>query len=171
MKSALPYVLTINGSSSSIRFAVYEAGETPQRRLNEKIDRIGLHGTNLIVNDPAGKAQVPRRLAAADHRTAVAFLMEWLEAQPVFASIKAAAHRVVHGMEHAEPEQVTPKLLAELRRITPYDPDHLPREIALIEAPVSNGAVLPILHLNSLPDCGKSSTARSRKNLPVQPSL
>jgi acetate kinase len=29
---------------------------------------------------------------------------------------------------------VTPKLLAELRRITPYAPEHLPRGIALIEA-------------------------------------
>ena len=37
-------------------------------------------------------------------------------------------------MKHSEPERVTPKLLAELHRITPYDPDHLPREIALIEA-------------------------------------
>ncbi len=134
MKSALPCVLTINGGSSSIRFAVYEAGETPRRRLDGKIDPIGLSGTNLIVNDPAGKPQVPRRLAAADHRSAVGFLLDWLEAQPVFASVKAAGHRVVHGMKHSEPERVTPKLLAELHRITPYDPDHLPREIGLIEA-------------------------------------
>ena len=63
MKSALPCVLTINGGSSSIRFAVYEAGETPRWRLDGKIDRIGLSGTNLTVNDPAGKPQVPRRLA------------------------------------------------------------------------------------------------------------
>ena len=134
MKSALPCVLTINGGSSSIRFAVYEAGETPRRRLDGKIDRIGLSGTNLIVNDPAGKPQAPRRLAAADHRSAVGFLLDWLEAQPVFASVKAAGYRVVHGMKHSEPERVTPKLLAELHRITPYDPDHLPREIGLIEA-------------------------------------
>jgi acetate kinase len=73
---------TINGGSSSIRFAVYEAGKAPRRRLDGKIDRIGLSGTNLIVNDPAGKPQVPRRLAAADHRTAVDFLLDWLEAQP-----------------------------------------------------------------------------------------
>ena len=64
----------------------------------------------------------------------MAFLLDWLEAQPVFASVKAVGHRVVHGMKHSEPERVTPKLLAELRRITPYDPDHLPREIELIEA-------------------------------------
>jgi len=40
---------------------------------------------------------------------------------------------VVHGMKHTEPEIVTKKLLVELRRISPNDPDHLPREIELIE--------------------------------------
>jgi acetate kinase len=129
-----PCVLAINGGSSSIRFGVYEAGETPRPRLNGKIDRIGLTGTSLIVNEPAEQPAAPRRLAAADHRTAVAFLLDWLETQPIFASVKAAGHRVVHGMSHSQPERVTPKLLAELHRITPYAPDHLPREIALIEA-------------------------------------
>jgi acetate kinase len=133
MKSAPPCILTINGGSSSIRFAVYEAGETLRRLLNGKIDRIGLSGTNLIVNDPDGKPRVARRLAAADHRTAVEFLLDWLEAQPVFASIRAVGHRVVHGMKHSKPERVTPKLVAELHRIMPYDPDHLRREIGLIE--------------------------------------
>jgi acetate kinase len=37
-------------------------------------------------------------------------------------------------MKHSEPMRITRKLLAELRRITPYDPDHLPGEIKLIEA-------------------------------------
>src|SRR5450432_2863919 len=134
MKSAMPCVLTINGGSSSIRFAVYEAGETPRPRLDGKIDRIGLSGTNLTVNHPAGTPRVPRRIAAANHRTAVGFLLDWLEAQPVFAAVKAVGHRVVHGMKHSAPERVTPRLLAELHRITPFDPEHLPREIALIEA-------------------------------------
>ena len=129
-----PCVLAINGGSSSIRFAVYEARDTPLRRLAGKIDRIGLSGTNLTIHGPAGAPPVARRLAAADHRTAVAFLLDWLETQPLFASVKAAGHRVVHGMAHSRPERVTPKLLAELRRITPYAPEHLPREIALIEA-------------------------------------
>ena len=134
MKSMLPCVVTINGGSSSIRFAVYEAGGTLRRRLDGKIDRIGLSGTNLIVNDPAGKPHVAHRLTAAGHRPAVSFLLDWLEAQPVFASVKAAGHRVVLGMQRSQPERVTPKLLAELRRVTPYAPDHLPCEIALIEA-------------------------------------
>jgi acetate kinase len=37
-------------------------------------------------------------------------------------------------MSHIQPEIVTQDLLDELHRIRPYDPDHLPREIELIEA-------------------------------------
>jgi acetate kinase len=40
----------------------------------------------------------------------------------------------VHGMAHSDPERITPKLLRELHRATPYAPEHLPREIRLIEA-------------------------------------
>jgi acetate kinase len=134
MKPALPCVLTINGGSSSIRFALYEAGATLTRRLAGKIDRLGLRDATLTVTAPGGISPSVRRLAATDHGTAVDFLLKWLEAQPVFASIRAVGHRVVHGMKHAGPERVTPKLLAELRRLKPYDPEHLPREIALIEA-------------------------------------
>ncbi len=135
--------MTINGGSSSIRFSVYEAGETLKRLLDGKIDRIGLSGTTLLVNDPAGKPQCKRRLSAADHRTAVGFLLDWLDEQPVLASVEAVGHRVVHGMMYSEPVRVTPKVLAELHRITPYAPDHLPREIALIEAFMRRHPTLP----------------------------
>ena len=40
-------ILTINGGSSSIKFALYEAGEPLKRGLYGKVDRIGLSGTNL----------------------------------------------------------------------------------------------------------------------------
>ncbi len=93
-----------------------------------------MRGTTLIVSGPAGKPPTPHRRAASDHRTAAGFLLDWLEAQPVCASVMAVGHRVVHGMKHTKPERLTPKLLAELRRLAPYDPDHLPREIELIEA-------------------------------------
>ena len=134
MNSRSPCVLTINAGSSSIRFAVYDHCKMPRRQLVGKIDRIGLSGTNLMVTMPAGKPQAPRRLVASDHRTAVGCLLGWLEAQSIFKSVKAVGHRVVHGMKHSTPERVTPKLLAELRRITPYDPDHLPIEVELIGA-------------------------------------
>jgi acetate kinase len=126
-------LLTINGGSSSIRFALY--GDEPLRRLLDgKVDRVGLSGTNLTFKDAMGRLQESHTVSLADGRSAVAFLLDWLETQQEFASVKAVGHRVVHGMTHSEPERVTPKLIDELRRITPYDPDHLPLEIELIEA-------------------------------------
>src|SRR6202163_2362825 len=126
-------LLTINGGSSSIRFALYDDGEPLRRRLDGKVDRVGLSGTNLTFKDSTGQSQDSRTIDLTDRRSAVAFLLDWLETQPVFASVKGVGHRVVHGMTHSEPERVTPELLDELHRITPYDPDHLPLEIELIE--------------------------------------
>jgi acetate kinase len=127
-------LLTINGGSSTIRFALYEEDEPLRLLLDGKVDRVGLSGTNLTFKDSTGKSQDSRTIDPADHRSAVAFLLNWLETQQVFASVKAVGHRVVHGMTHSEPERVTPELLDELLRITPYDPEHLPLEIELIEA-------------------------------------
>src|SRR5271154_1610789 len=126
-------ILTINGGSSSIKFALYEAVNPLKRGLYGTIDRHGLSGTNLTFNDPTKKQPKSFKLATADHKSAANSLMDWLEKQIDFASVKAVGHRVVHGMKYTEPEIVTKKLLAELRRISPNDPDHLPREIELIE--------------------------------------
>ena len=38
MKPANPRILTINGGSSSIKFALYQVGEAVERRLYGKID-------------------------------------------------------------------------------------------------------------------------------------
>ena len=135
-------VLAVNGGSSSIRFALFDAGPSPRRCLSGKIDRIGAGQPTLTV-DEGGNAPVTRDIAASDHRAAVTFLLEWLDRRPEFPRVKAVGHRVVHGMAHAEPERVTPQLLAELRHITPYDPDHLPGEIALMEAILARHPQLP----------------------------
>lgn len=133
VKSAKTSVMAINGGSSSIKFALYQTGEPLKRTLYGKVDRIGLSGTNLTFHGLDGKVQDSRNLAAADHKSAVNFLMDWFEAQKAFASVQAVGHRVVHGMTHSEPELVTLDLIDELHRITPYGLDHLPREIQLIQ--------------------------------------
>ena len=127
-------VLTINGGSSSIKFALYRNGFSPERLLYGKVDRIGLNDTNLTFEDLGLDKRGRRTIEASDHRSAVNFLIDWIDGQVGFDCVKAVGHRVVHGMQHAEPERVTQDLLEELRSITPYDPDHLPREIELIEA-------------------------------------
>jgi len=126
-------ILAINGGSSSIKFALYPVEEPLKRGFYGKVDRIGLSGTSLTFSDPAKTQPESFKLTAADHKSAVNSLIDWLEKQNIFASIKAVGHRVVHGMKHTEPEMVTLELLGELHRISPNDPDHLPREIELIE--------------------------------------
>ncbi|HEY8887726.1 MAG TPA: acetate/propionate family kinase [Gallionella sp.] len=133
MKTDLPCILTINGGSSSIKFALYRVDEPLQRRLYGKVDRIGLSGTNLTFHGPDGKPQPGLGFVASDHKSAANFLIDWLEKRDGFTSIVAVGHRVVHGMKHTAPELVSRELLDELDRIRPYDPEHLPREIELIE--------------------------------------
>src|ERR1700730_3900376 len=120
----MPTVLTVNGGSSSIRFAFYDAPDAATTLLDGKIDRIGLSGTTLTVEDlqHGAKSQNQTQIDAADHRSAAAVFMDWLASQPLFARFGAVGHRVVHGMQHSNPERVTPELVAELKRITPYDP-------------------------------------------------
>jgi acetate kinase len=133
MKEYNTRVLTINSGSSSIKFALYEPGEQLKRTLYGEIERIGLHGTTLTFRGLTRNEQGSRSIEVSDHKSAVNYLIDWLEEQKEFSSVSAVGHRVVHGMNHIEPEIITQELLDELHRIAPYDPDHLPREIELIE--------------------------------------
>jgi acetate kinase len=138
-----PCVLSLNGGSSSIKFALYHVGEPLQRSLGGMIDRIGQGYARLSFERLPGRQSGSIDVPATDHGSAVASLIEWLASpdglceaggKEGIGAIDAIGHRVVHGMNHVEPETITDALLDELRRIQPYDPDHLPGEIALIEA-------------------------------------
>jgi acetate kinase len=130
----MPSILTVNGGSSSIKFALYAPGEPLQRGLHGQIDRIGSGDATLTFTALPGGRPASQSIAASDHRSAAKVLIDWLAGQDGFDSVGAVGHRVVHGMKHTRPELVTQVLLDELHRLRPYDPDHLPREIELIEA-------------------------------------
>jgi len=104
-----------------------------KRSLHGMVDRIGLAGTNLTFTHSGAQAET-RAIPAADHGSGTVFLIDWLEKTVGLASVQAVGHRVVHGMQYTEPQRVTQELLEELHRIRPYDPDHLPREIEVIES-------------------------------------
>ena len=75
-KESMQSVLTINGGSSSIKFALYQTGQPLKRSLFGKVDRIGLSGTNLTFNGPAGKQEESRNLDAPDHKSAAHSLID-----------------------------------------------------------------------------------------------
>jgi acetate kinase len=131
----MTHVLTLNGGSSSIRFALYDARDTAQKILGGKIDRIGTKDATLSVEEAqhGAVARSESPVEAGDHGSAAQFLMAYVAKLPAFAAVRAVGHRIVHGMQHSRPARVTPALLAELREIIPYDPEHLPRELELIE--------------------------------------
>src|SRR5437660_3202944 len=127
-------ILTINGGSSSIKFALFEIGTSPGRLLTGKIDRIGLPDAELSVTG-ADQHRDSRHVNAPSQAAAITELMNWLAQWMGQGEVVAVGHRVVHGgPRFSEPQQVTPELLAELHRLSPFDPEHMPAEIGLIEA-------------------------------------
>jgi len=128
-------ILTINAGSSSIKFAFFRGGEALVRTVTGKVERIGLPGTELTVTEVASHQSARTSIPSLDHAGCLDLVMEALGKTGCLSAIQAVGHRVVHGGDrYSQPARVTPDVLAELRRLSPYDPEHLPAEISLIEA-------------------------------------
>ena len=135
MKPANARILTINGGSSSIKFALFETGDSLLWILNGEIERIGLPEAILRVKGSNQADNFSRPAAAPDHQAAVGVLMDWIEERCGQGELAAVGHRVVHGgPKYCKPQRITPEMVAELRRLSPFDPEHMPEEILLIEA-------------------------------------
>lgn len=122
-------VLVVNAGSSSIKLALFAASD-PSRKVSEAtIDHIGQPSASLITEGQT------KSVVANDHHAATRILLEWLAMRPAASRIVAVGHRVVHGgPTYYKPHYVTNKLLADLRALIAFDPEHLPVELQLIEA-------------------------------------
>jgi acetate kinase len=128
-------ILTLNAGSSSIKFALFEASEPLKRLLSGKVDRIGLPDAEMEIADLVTGQTERRAVTAPDHVSGVQPLMRLLEQRVTFDAMAAVGHRIVHGgARYREPQSITPEVLAYLEQISPYDPEHLPTEIAIIRA-------------------------------------
>jgi acetate kinase len=135
MKAANPLILTINGGSSSIKFAVFEVADPLHRIFGGTIERIGLPNTTLRVKGLSLADNFSRPVEAQNHMTAVDILMNWIKERCEKNNLIAVGHRVVHGgPKYSKPQRITPEMIEELRRLSPFDPEHLPEEVFLIEA-------------------------------------
>ena len=128
-------VLTINGGSSSLKFALFRMTEPPVRMLSGEVERIGLRDTVLSAKSLNRQVTKSEPFAAADSEQAGGRLIDWLEKHADLGNVAAVGHRIVHGGPHyATSRCITPEVIEELKRIAPLDPDHLPGEIALLQA-------------------------------------
>lgn len=129
------FILTINGGSSSLKFSLYGAKQPLSRRVSGLIDRIGIPESVMIVTDELNGRSQRWSVNALTHAVCSGLLIDWLEQHVGLQNIHAIGHRVVHGgPNYSRPVPVTPELLGELRRISPYDPEHMPAEIGFIES-------------------------------------
>ena len=132
-KPSGPCILTINGGSTSIKFALFDAGGQARRVLAGRIEGVGLPEGSFTVKGPG--ENFSRKVAAPDHHAAVGLLMDWVQGRVESRELVAVGHRVVHGgPRYWEPQRITPEMMAELRQLSVFDPEHLPEEILLTEA-------------------------------------
>ncbi|MFZ2832157.1 MAG: acetate/propionate family kinase [Minisyncoccia bacterium] len=125
-------ILTINGGSSSIKFALFSGDGSFAKILHGKIERIGLLGALLKIVDQEGREEV-RELEIPNFNTAKEILNALLSERVDFSKVIVVGHRVVHGMARRGHARVTPELISELKETSAIDPEHLPFEIELIE--------------------------------------
>lgn len=130
-----PAVLTLNAGSSSVKWALFRIGARPVRTAAGQIERIGLPDGIVTVTDVATGQRERRAVAVPNHAASVQLLIDQLAQCGKGLSVQAIGHRVVHGgSRYADPQVVSTEVMNELRRLSPYDPEHLPAEIAFIEA-------------------------------------
>ena len=111
-------ILTINGGSSSIKFSLYRIKEPLEQLFNGEIENIGSKKATLNINSATNQQKNSFDIEAPDRDQAANHLIDWLEKQEHFDSVKAIGHRIVHGMKHTKPELVTDDLLHELKNNT-----------------------------------------------------
>ncbi|MHC5540431.1 acetate/propionate family kinase, partial [Singulisphaera rosea] len=128
-------ILTINGGSSSLKFALFERTDPSSRLLSGRVDRIGQADARWVVAWSESGRDEDLRVDAPDLKSAGHLLIDWLERSVGFGEIATIGHRVVHGGScYHQPERVTAELIEGLGKIRSFDPDHMPGEIDLIEA-------------------------------------
>jgi acetate kinase len=117
-------ILTLNAGSSSLKLALFDGAAPPERVFSYSVARVGQK--------------------VADHAQALGVALAQVDAYGGLEALSAVGHRVVHGgPRYASPQLVTPGVIEELKRLAGLDPDHLPAEIAILEAMRSRAPSLP----------------------------
>ena len=107
-------ILTINGGSSSIKFAVFETRDALRRVLADSIERIGLPGAELVMKGSQPADNFSRPVAAPDRMAAAGLLIDRLAEHIGGDALTAMGHRVVHvGPTYSEAKRVTREMVEE----------------------------------------------------------
>jgi acetate kinase len=132
-KTSQEFALTLNAGSSSIKFAFFQLEEFV-RTIEGSIEGLGLPEGYFTIKGLNKADHFSRPIVMADYSAAITFLISWIKDRPEGNRLKAVGHRVVHGgAKYWEPTLITHEMTTELRKLSSFDPEHLPKEIQLIE--------------------------------------
>lgn len=130
------HILVVNAGSSSIKFAVFDAGF--QRVLSGMAADIPGKGRLKV-----GGAESPAQFD--DYSSALNLMFELLAERGIhLTQLRAAAHRVVHGgASLAAPCAITPAIRTEIANAAALAPLHNPANLAAIDAIAARAPDLP----------------------------
>jgi acetate kinase len=134
-------IAVLNAGSSSIKFALYEAGAEGALLFRGQVERLGLE-PHMRVSDATGAVVVDRHWPAGglDHGGATAEILKLERELLAGRAVLAFGHRVVHGgLDFAAPTRIDAGVMAKLKRLVPLAPLHQPHNLAPIEA-IANAA-------------------------------
>ncbi len=133
----MAHVLVLNAGSSSLKFALFEEGDTPRALATGLVERIG-GAARITVEGPADDPLVAADLPhtqAADHAGALGAALDAISEHFPDAKVVAVGHRVVHGgMDFSAPVVITEGILSRLADFKPFAPLHQPHNLAGIHA-------------------------------------
>jgi acetate kinase len=133
--AACDAILVINSGSSSVKFALFAAGDPPARLWSGAVERIGLAQGRFHAADARGATVLDEARAIADHDAALQLILDAVERHPSGANLAAVGHRVVHGGTDGDrPLVVTAALEARLRGLCALAPLHQPHNVGGIAA-------------------------------------
>src|SRR5215469_16593235 len=152
-------VLVLNSGSSSIKFAIYEAGNGQRNKLHEgAVDGIGTDLGKFWIKDADGKKVVDETPALPTRAVAFGLVADALRSGS-FPVPGAVGHRVVSGGPTIhENQRITQDLIDEMERYTAFAPLHTPIAVyimreALQRLPgVPNFAVLDTYFHRTMPE-------------------
>lgn len=126
-------VLVLNSGSSSIKFAVYEAGGAERTRLFEgAVDGIGTDLGKFWIRNGCGKKLVDEAPALPTRAVAFKLVSDALHSSS-FPAPAAIGHRMVCGGPTVlENQAITPALIDEMERYTAFAPLHTPIAIYIM---------------------------------------
>ena len=141
-------ILTLNAGSSSIKFALYEAGEAGLAQTHKgQVEGIG-SAPHFVAKSVAGQLLAESYWEATSigqgHARAFGQIWSWLCAISAEQRLMAIGHRVAHGGErYARPVLIDAEVIRELTSLIPLVPLHQPNNLAPIRAIAADHSGLP----------------------------